>query len=138
MRRWLPPLAALLALLGWDISAHPWGWLYGLGVHPYPESSSTPWTYQLLSGLVPALTVLGLATFIAGAWRHVDCHYDGCWRIGKHKVNGTPFCSRHHEQARPPQTTDDVLREMSAKLDTIAGELKRWRSPSGLNRQQTR
>jgi hypothetical protein len=130
--RWLLLPAAGLVI--WSAAAHPWGWLYGFGVHPYPASSSTPWTYQLLSGFVPALTVLGLVTLIAGAWHHVNCHEDRCWRIGKHKVDGTPWCSRHHEQARTrrQQTDSDLLRDMCEKLDAIAGELRRWRSPSGL------
>jgi hypothetical protein len=117
MRSRLLLIPATLGLLAWDIAAHPWGWLYGFGVHPYPASSSTPWTYQLLSGLVPALTVLSLATFIAGAWRHVNCHEPRCWRTGKHKVDGTPWCNHHHGKAR--ERTQATLEDVVARLDLI-------------------
>jgi len=102
MRRLLYLMCAALALAGaWSAAFHGWTWLYAIGVHPYPASSSTPWTYQLLSGFVPSLAVLTLASGAAAAWRHVNCHQDGCWHLGRHKVDGTPWCDRHHENARP-------------------------------------
>jgi hypothetical protein len=95
----LPWLAVpVLALFGWFIGAHPYGGRFALGIWPVP--AGTPWTYQLESGFIPALTVVGLVTLITGAWHHVNCHSDGCWRLGKHKVDGTPWCNRHHENAR--------------------------------------
>ena len=33
-------------------------------------------------------------------YRRHNCHQQRCWRIGKHTVDGTPWCTRHHEQAR--------------------------------------
>jgi hypothetical protein len=89
---------ALLAAVIWSTVAHPWGWLYGFGVHPYPASSDTPWTYQLLSGMIPALTALSLLTLLAGAWRHFNCHVDGCPRLGRYAVAGGHFkvCRGHH------------------------------------------
>jgi hypothetical protein len=85
-----------------------------MGIWPVPDG--TPWTYQFLSGFLPALTVVSLVTLVAGAWHHVNCHADRCWRIGKHKVDGTPWCSRHHEEARR-QTAQQ------ATLDVISGQL---------------
>lgn len=31
-------------------------------------------------------------------WRKVNCHAKGCWRVGLHRVDGTPYitCKRHH------------------------------------------
>ena len=37
--------------------------------------------------------------------------------IGRHKVKGTPFCNRHHQDARPPETLED-------KLDRLIGLLE--------------
>lgn len=38
---------------------------------------------------------------IGALWlRHQNCHVKGCWRLGKHAVDGTPWCSKHHENAR--------------------------------------
>lgn len=91
-------LLPVLGVVAWSVVAHPWGWLYGLGVHPYPASSSTPWTYQMWSGILPALTVVSLFTAMGGAWHHANCHVHGCWRLGKFPVAEGAFrvCLRHH------------------------------------------
>jgi hypothetical protein len=120
MKKALAGLAAAVIFAAiWSLVVHPWGWAYGIGVHPYPKSSSTPWTYQFLSGFLPALTVLGLFTFVVGAWRHVNCHEPGCWRIGRHRLNGTPWCNVHHASARPQQSTEELLAEISGKLSQL-------------------
>jgi len=85
-----------LGLVAWSVAVHPWGWLYAVGVHPYPLSSSTPWTYQMWSGIIPAL--------------------DGCWRIGKHRVAGTPWCNHHVGNAKPSVSTEDLLLQILAEL----------------------
>lgn len=118
-RRLLPAIIlAVLALAAWSITAHPWGWLYGLGVHPYPASSSTPWTYQMWSGILPALTVLTLFGSLGGAWHLHNCHYPRCLRLGKHKISGTPWCTRHMHlgAAVPSRTTEDLLEQILATL----------------------
>lgn len=43
---------------------------------------------------------LGYLAIIGGMWRKHNCHSKGCWRVGRHHVDGTPWCDRHHEQAR--------------------------------------
>jgi hypothetical protein len=94
--RWLAVPA--LAAVAWSIEAHPWGWLYGLGVHPYPASSSTPWSYQLWSGIVPSLTVVTLIGAVVGMYRAHTCHVDVCWRLAKYPAAGGQYrvCRRHH------------------------------------------
>lgn len=97
--RWLtlPVLAAGVAI-GWLMGTHPYGDRFALGIWPVP--AGTPWTYQLESGFIPALTVLGLLGSVAGLYHLHSCHQDRCWRVGRHKVDGTPWCNRHHEKAR--------------------------------------
>ena len=31
-------------------------------------------------------------------WHHLNCHTKGCWRIGRHAVEGTPYrvCRKCH------------------------------------------
>lgn len=115
-------LAAVAVLAGCALAVltglHPWGAATAIGVHPYP--AGTPWEYQLLSGFVPALTVLSLATLLAGAFRHVNCHQAGCWRIGRHKVDGTPWCGHHHDSARPQCSDNELLAEIRDLLLLIA------------------
>ena len=38
------------------------------------------------------LAILGLV------WRKINCHAKGCYRVGLHHVDGTPFitCKKHH------------------------------------------
>jgi hypothetical protein len=43
------------------------------------------------------VTLIGLAF---GAYHRHNCHQRRCWRIGRHTVDGTPWCDRHHEAAR--------------------------------------
>ncbi len=37
-------------------------------------------------------------TIVGTVWRKLNCHIKGCYRIGLHKVEGTPYitCKRHH------------------------------------------
>lgn len=106
----------VLAVVGaiiWSVVAHPWGWLYGFGVHPYPASSSTPWTYQMWSGIVPAMTVLSLVGAVITGYRHANCHVHNCWRIGRYEVADGHFkvCRKHHP--------DDPVRTGQVSADHI-------------------
>lgn len=75
--------------------------------------------YDFVSGSGPMLvTALFSATVVTGAWHHVNCHEPGCYRLGRHKIDGTPWCNRHQEKARPGETVAD-------KLDRIIELLER-------------
>lgn len=56
---------------------------------------------------------LGEATIILAAlsfwWRHT-CHVKGCWRVGRHPVDGTAYvvCKKHHPDGEP--TAEHILR----------------------------
>lgn len=70
-------------------------WLY----HCLGLAGTGP-VYGFWSGFgsdVSEFTLLGLAY---GAYRKHNCHGRRCWRIGRHVVNGTPWCNRHHQEAR--------------------------------------
>jgi hypothetical protein len=43
--------------------------------------------------------------------RKNNCHYPGCWRLGRHPVDGTSFvvCRRHHPDDHP--TAADIARK---------------------------
>ena len=101
------------------------GILWFFGVYPIPAGTSA--MYQLWSGFIPALAVLTLIGSVAGLYHLHNCHHDHCWRIGKHKVSGTPWCNRHHASARPERGTDDLLREVSATLGQLVTELREAR-----------
>lgn len=120
LRRVMIVLAAATVL--WSAISHPWAWAFGFGVHPYP-GPQTPWTYQLYSGFLPALTVLSLVTLVAGAWHHINCHVSRCLRVGRHRIGGTPYCNRHQEQARI--TEHVTLEAIAGRLDRIIMLLER-------------
>jgi hypothetical protein len=43
----------------------------------------------------------GAAWFAVAAYlRHHNCHSPGCWRLGKHRHDGTPYvyCRTHHPE----------------------------------------
>jgi hypothetical protein len=115
--RWL--LIPALAMLGWYMSQHPYGDRFAIGTWPVPPG--TPWTYQLESGFVPALTVLSLLGTVAGLWHSVNCHKRRCWRIGRHKVDGTPWCDHHHGEAREKAAA--TLEDVVARLDSLLAVL---------------
>jgi hypothetical protein len=100
-----------------EAATHPYGARFAIGAWPVP--SGTPWTYQLLSGFVPALTVVSVFTLLSGAYHHVNCHKPGCPRIGKHKIDGTPWCSVHEKDARPEISLNELLTDISATLHRI-------------------
>lgn len=59
-----------------------------------------------LSGGIPAAwwqgpgSCLSYLSVVAALWRKHCCHQARCWRIGRHQVDGTPWCDRHHQDAR--------------------------------------
>jgi hypothetical protein len=118
--RWLTVLA-LATLMVALICAYDRDVLHFLGWDGQTSDNYAAW-----SGSVPALfTLVGMSTLITGMWSHVNCHEPGCWRIGKHKVSGTPWCSAHHVNARPERSERELLEEISAHLGAIVSRLDR-------------
>jgi hypothetical protein len=114
-------LAALWAVtLTWLGLYHPYGLRFSMGAWPVP--AGTPWTYQLLSGFIPALTAFTLLSAVTALYHVHNCHHEGCWRLGKHKVKGTPWCTLHEDEGRAQETTDDLLREILAELRSQGGQ----------------
>jgi hypothetical protein len=76
--------------------------------------------YAAWSGSVPALfTLVGLSTIISGIWHGLNCHEQGCWRYGRHRVNGSPWCNHHQDNARPERTEHELLEEISGTMTQI-------------------
>ena len=96
-RRWLLAAAVLpvAGLVVW-LALWPDDWRAWAGF-----SSQATQQYAFVSGVGPMLltAVLG-SSALATVWHSLNCHQEGCWRIGRHKVKGSPWCNTHHEQAR--------------------------------------
>jgi hypothetical protein len=50
---------------------------------------------------------LGMIGGIFALYLKHTCHTSGCYRIGRHQVDGTPWCNKHHQQARKPKAPVD-------------------------------
>ncbi|MCB1040816.1 MAG: hypothetical protein R2701_00210 [Acidimicrobiales bacterium] len=50
---------------------------------------------------------VGVSTFL----RKVNCHAKGCWRIGRHELEGTPYvlCRHHHPDVPNEGATHDRI-----------------------------
>ena len=73
-----------------------WHWLqHFMGV----DNGSGRW-YLFHSGFGANLGELALLGGIYGLWRKHNCHTPRCPRIGRHIIDGTPWCNKHHQQAR--------------------------------------
>jgi hypothetical protein len=51
--------------------------------------------YLFWGGFGSCLTEFAIVTVV---WRKVNCHAKGCYRVGLHHVEGTPYitCKKHH------------------------------------------
>jgi hypothetical protein len=119
---WIGVLLIVIGM-GWWWASYPVDWQNWLG---FSKSAyfTTGQNYAFLSGFGPCLiTALGLSTIVAGLWHAHNCHYDGCMRIGRHKVNGTPWCNHHHGEARQAQsaTLEDVVDRLDQLIAALAG-----------------
>lgn len=55
------------------------------------DNPGGPW-YLFWSGIFGDLTIF--AAVLAHYFKH-NCHVKGCLRLGKHTVDGSPYCSKH-------------------------------------------
>jgi len=73
-----------------------WHWLLQV---TGTASESGHW-YAFWSGFGSDLGEGTLLAAVIGMYHKHNCHSKGCWRVGKHVVDGTPWCSKHHQAAR--------------------------------------
>ena len=61
--------------------------------------------YAWWSGAGSDLGELAIVGGLLALVRKHACHEPRCWRIGRHVVDGSPWCDRHHGKARSRQET---------------------------------
>ena len=79
------------------------GWfLHWLAVHTGTVNEAGPY-YGFWSGFGSDLGELAIIGGLIGIYRKHNCHVKGCWRIGRHPVEGTDFtvCRPHHPDKAP-------------------------------------
>lgn len=98
-------VAILLTVVCLVIAMHEHGFAHFLGIDTQASQN-----YDFVSGVGPMIiTALGMGGIVTAVLGKFNCHHVGCWRIGKHHVNGSPWCSHHHEEARPERTERELL-----------------------------
>jgi len=95
------------------ILIHFWWWLeHFFGV----DNGSTP-AYLFWSGIVGDLALFSVFTVM---YKKLNCHAQGCLRIGLHHVKGTPYvtCRKHHpEISEGPVHVSEIHAAHKAALD---------------------
>lgn len=111
-------VVAALAGIVLVVVLHPLGFAFAIGIHPVPDG--TPWTYQLLSGFVPALVVLQLAVMTASWYYQHTCHaLPWCLRWGKYEAAGGIFkvCRHHHPRLRGARPHRDLIHSLHSEWE---------------------
>jgi hypothetical protein len=120
MRKWI---ALVLVLLGLGLIfafVVPYGFIHFFGIDTQQSDN-----YDFFSGPGPVfVTLIGFSSLFAGLVSHVNCHEPGCWRVGRHKVNGTPWCNTHHVNVRPERTEHEILSSIEASLGDLVTLLR--------------
>lgn len=59
--------------------------------------------YLFWSGAGSDIAELSILGWIYITLRRYNCHAAGCWRIGRHPVEGTTYtvCRKHHPEGKP-------------------------------------
>jgi hypothetical protein len=108
--------------LAWSVLQHIWGL----------DNPAGPW-YTFWSGFGSDVGEFAIFGALLSVYLRHACHVDGCWRIGRHPVEGTSYtvCKHHHPDGAP--THEQVLQrhqqahlrpeELSAGLERHAEEL---------------
>lgn len=66
--------------------------------------------YGFWSGFGSDIGEFVLIGGVIGAYRKHNCHVKGCWRIGLHPVEGTPYitCRKHHPSIPSKVTSEHI------------------------------
>jgi hypothetical protein len=90
----LPVAAVIIVAVFWRLGLQHW-----LAIHTGTDNEPGPY-YGFWSGFGSDLGEATLLAALLGALHKHNCHTKGCWRIGRHVVDGTPWCNHHHQAAR--------------------------------------
>jgi len=68
------------------------------------------WGYQFWSGIGSDIGEVAIIGGLITIVRHLNCHAKGCWRMGGHMVEGTPYktCRKHHPQIPKNITAEHI------------------------------
>lgn len=100
----------------------PWAWAWW--VHFFGLDYTAPYgrivPYDAWSGVLSDVSELALVGAVIGVLRRYNCHVHHCWRVGRHKVDGTPYVVCRHHHPHGPVTAEQVLAEHAAAMTARA------------------
>ena len=90
--------------------------LHWIGVEPRSPSTA----YNFWSGFGSDIGEVAIVGGLVHMARAANCHVKGCWRVGRHPVDGTAFktCARHHP------TVDHTVRVTAAHVASVHAQAK--------------
>jgi len=100
-------VALLIAFLG---AFRHWFALHTGTLHGGPDVYYNFWSgFGSDLGEATLISAVGLGVYTGV--RKVNCHTKGCWRIGHHPLEGTPFilCRHHHPHVPNTGATHEVI-----------------------------
>jgi len=101
-------VALLIALIG---ALRHWFALHTGTLHGGPDVYYNFWS-GFGSDLGEATLISAVCVGVYTGMRKVNCHTKGCWRIGHHALEGTPYilCKHHHPDVpNHGATHEDIL-----------------------------
>jgi hypothetical protein len=107
-------LALLIAFLG---AMRHWIALHTGIVHGGPDEFYNFWSgFGSDLGEATLISAVGLGVYTGV--RKVNCHTKGCWRIGHHPLDGTPYilCRHHHPHVPNGGATHEHILEQHRKF----------------------
>jgi hypothetical protein len=122
-------IALLIAFFG---GIRHWFALHTGIVHGGPDPYYNFWSgFGSDLGEATLITAVGVGVY-TGA-RKVNCHTKGCWRIGHHVLEGTPYilCRRHHPGVPTKGASHEYILEEHRKFK----EAQAAREAKGLARE---
>lgn len=135
LRKWVIGLALLLVVVGlafliafFGVVRH-WLALHTGTLHGGPDIYYNFWSgFGSDFGEATLITAVSVGVY-TGA-RKVNCHTKGCWRIGHHRLEGTPYilCRHHHPDVPTKGATHEHILEQH-RIYREAKEAKEAQEP---------
>ena len=66
-------------------------------LHIFGIDTQQSYWYDFWSGIATQASLIFAGLSVT---RKYNCHQHHCWRVGRHTINGTPWCDHHHLAAR--------------------------------------
>lgn len=107
-------LALLIAFFG---ALRHWVALHTGILHGGPDLYYNFWSgFGSDLGEATLITAVGVGVYTGV--RKVNCHTKGCWRIGHHQLEGTPYilCRKHHPMVPTKGATHEHILEVHRKF----------------------